>query len=104
VDNQVVLLLAGPLTEEKAIGTVAKSLATTSDRKQAIALVRWLHPTDRQADAYLSYLTIVTEDILAIPSVWVGVESITEVLRTREGRVSAQEVQDLADFLPGADY
>jgi hypothetical protein len=94
VDDAVVHLLAGRLAERKAIGRAPRDGG--QDFSTAVELVMWFTGSVRQTEAYLGYLTVVTEDILAIRRVWTGVEAVTAALLAGPPTISGAAAKRIA--------
>ena len=70
------------------------------DDSTSVEMVMWVTGSVRQTEAYLAYLTIVTEDILAMRRVWDGVEAVATALLEGPPTMSGARARQVTGLFP----
>lgn len=91
-ENRVIVSFAGPAAQRRFRASSVRSYHGRSDRERAIDLLIFFASPTRELEAYLRWLHIRTENLVAGQAWWLMIEAVAEALMTHK-RLTSEEVE-----------
>ena len=93
-EKEAIILLAGPAAQRKFRPSSLRNYHGHSDRHRAIELMNCFVGSNRELEAYINWLRIRAEQLVANPFAWRTIEAVAAALFERK-HLTAQEVKDI---------
>lgn len=93
-EKRAIILFAGPAAQRKYRSSSVRNYHGHSDRHGAVDLMNCFVGSNRELEAYINWLRIRAEQLVAIPFAWKTIEAVAAALFERK-HLTAQEVKNI---------
>lgn len=93
IENRAIVLLAGEAAQRKHRPSSIRSHHGSSDRRHVIDLLTYVTGSDRELRAYVAWLSIRSEQLVALPAHWAMIVAVAHALLGRDSLSSSEVIR-----------